>query len=312
VTGFVLARRSAALTRFCIGAVVACASSVARADGPIESPAETPTNPSADAPANARALLPLWEAGAGLGTLVFPAYKGSATVRTFTAPLPYFVYRGETLHANRDGVGLSVLGTQNWKLDLSLSGGLPVESSGTRRNGMRDLPLVGEAGPVLKYNLLDRPGEQVQLRVPLRYATGLHVHGLERVGWISDPGVWVAGKIPGLGAGWDWGASVNLDFQSASYNNFYYGVGAANVTPTRAQYLAKGGYSGADLRVGIVRRYRDFIFSGFVGVSDIAGATFGDSPLVERTANLYAGVAVIWVFKKSAQSSRVRDYGDQP
>jgi hypothetical protein len=175
---------------------------------------------------------------------------------------------------------------------------------------MKDLPLVAEVGPVLKYNFVDLPSYQLQFRLPLRYATGLHENGLQSVGWISDPGLWVAGKIPALGAGWDWGASVNLDYQSATYNNFYYGVGQADVTPNRGPYVAKGGYSGTDLRLGLVRRYRNFILSGFVGVSDIAGATFADSPLVQRTANLYAGVAVIWVFKKSAQFSKVRDYGD--
>jgi outer membrane scaffolding protein for murein synthesis (MipA/OmpV family) len=77
--------------------------------------------------------LPLWEVGIGAGTLVLPAYKGSSTTRVYAAPLLYFVYRGETLRTNRDGVGLKMLGAQNWKLDLSFSGGLPVRSSGTKR-----------------------------------------------------------------------------------------------------------------------------------------------------------------------------------
>src|SRR5258708_39129926 len=61
-------------------------------------------------------MLPLWEAGIGVGTLVLPAYKGSSTTRVSVAPLPNFVYRGETLRANRDGVGLNMLGAQHWKL----------------------------------------------------------------------------------------------------------------------------------------------------------------------------------------------------
>jgi len=224
--------------------------------------------------------------------------------------LPYFVYRGETLRANRDGVGLKMLGADKWKLDLSLSGALPVESSGTKRAGMRDLPLVGEVGAVLKYDFVNTPDRQWQFRLPLRYGTGIHLDRLESVGWISNPGIWVFGEVPVLGARWDWGASLNLNFQSASYNNFYYGVGAADATPARSRYSARGGYSGVDLRVGAVRRYGSFVFSGFVGASNISGATFSDSPLVEQTTNLYAGVALFWVFKKSAESAAVVDHGD--
>jgi outer membrane scaffolding protein for murein synthesis (MipA/OmpV family) len=261
-------------------------------------------------PAPPEAPLPLWEAGAGAGSLWIPAYKGSGTMRTFTAPLPYFVYRGETLRTNRDGVGLKMLGTDSWKLDLSLSGALPVQSSGTRRNGMQNLPLVGEIGSVLKYNFVDTTSLQSQLRLPLRYATGLHTNGLQSVGWISDPGLWVSGTIAQLGPGWQWGGSLNMNLQSRSYNNFYYGVGAADAAPGRRQFLARGGYAGSDFRVGVVRRYANLIVSGFAGASDISGASFRDSPLVERTTNLYAGAALIWVFQRSATVSKTGPSGD--
>jgi outer membrane protein len=261
-------------------------------------------------PGEPDAKLPLWEAGIGVGSLTLPAYKGSSTTRTYVAPLPYFVYRGETLRANRDGVGLKMLGADNWKLDLSLSGALPVQSSGTKREGMKDLPLVGEIGSVLKYDFLDTPSFQWQLRLPVRYATGLHIDGLQSVGWISDPGIWVSSDVSLLGARWDWGASLNLNFQNSTFNNFYYGVGAADATPTRRRYSARGGYSGADLRAGAIRRIGSIIVSGFVGTSNISGATFSDSPLVQRTTNLYAGVAVFWVFQKSDRPAAVINHGD--
>jgi outer membrane scaffolding protein for murein synthesis (MipA/OmpV family) len=175
---------------------------------------------------------------------------------------------------------------------------------------MTDLPLVVEVGPVLKYNFVDTASEQVQLRLPLRYGTGLHEHGLQGVGWISDPGLWVSGAVPFLKKGWDWGASVNVDLQNRSYNQFYYGVGASNVTAQRSLYDARGGYSGSYVRVGLVRHIQEFIISGFVGVSDLAGASFEGSPLVERTTNYYAGVAFIWVFRKSSEPSKIHGYED--
>jgi len=261
-------------------------------------------------PGQPAAILPLWEAGVGAGTLVLPAYKGSSTTRVYVAPLPYFVYRGETLRTNRDGVGLKVIGAKDWKLDLSLSGGLPVQSSGTKREGMRDLPLVGEIGAVLKYDLYASPSQQWQLRLPLRYAEGLRFSGLESVGWISDPGVWVTGETSLLGARWEWGASANVSFQSGSYNNFYYGVDAAEATATRPRYSASGGYSGADLRIGAIRHIGNFVASGFVGASNISGATFGNSPLVQQTSNFYAGVALVWVFDRSKRAATVINQGD--
>ena len=261
-------------------------------------------------PGESDARLPLWEAGIGVGTLVLPAYKGSSTTRVYVAPLPYFVYRGEILRTNRDGVGLKILGAQNWKLDLSLSGGLPVQSSGTKREGMKDLPLVGEVGAVLKYDLFNSPSVQWQLRLPLRYASGFHLSGLQSVGWISDPGVWVSGDVSLLGARWDWGASVNVNFQNERFNNFYYGIGAADATPTRRRYSASGGYSGADLRAGVVRRIGGIVATGFVGMSNISGATFSNSPLVQQTTNFYAGVALFWVFDKSKEVATVINRGD--
>jgi outer membrane protein len=254
--------------------------------------------------------LPLWEAGIGVGGLTLPAYKGSSTTRVYVAPLPYFVYRGEILRANRDGVGLKVLGAQNWKLDLSLSGELPVESSGTKREGMKDLPLVGEVGAVLKYDFFNSPSLQWQLRVPLRYATGIHLNGLQSVGWISDPGLWVTGDVSLLGARWDWGASASVNFQNEKFNSFYYGVGATDATPTRSRYFAGGGYSGADLRVGAIHRFGRFVASGFVGMSNISGATFANSPLVQQTTNFYTGVAVFWVLKKSNEVAALNNRGD--
>ena len=47
---------------------------------------------------------PLWEAGLGIGALAFPDYRGSDEVNTYPVPLPYFVYRGKFLKADREGV----------------------------------------------------------------------------------------------------------------------------------------------------------------------------------------------------------------
>ena len=55
----------------------------------------------AAAPVRAAQDLPLWEAGVGVATVSFPAYRGSDQRQAFVLPTPYFVYRGEFLKADR-------------------------------------------------------------------------------------------------------------------------------------------------------------------------------------------------------------------
>ena len=47
---------------------------------------------------------PLWEFGLGAGALAFPDYRGSDEARIYPVPVPYFVYRGPILKADRDGL----------------------------------------------------------------------------------------------------------------------------------------------------------------------------------------------------------------
>src|SRR5262249_6842853 len=48
--------------------------------------------------------LPLWEFGLGIGALAFNDYRGAATSHVWPAPVPYFIYRGDFLRSDRDGV----------------------------------------------------------------------------------------------------------------------------------------------------------------------------------------------------------------
>ena len=101
-----------------------------------------------------------------------------------------------------------------------------------------------------------------------------------------------------------------MNFQNATFNSFYYGVSAADETPTRRRYSASGGYSGADLRTGAIRRIGSTVVSGFVGVSNISGATFANSPLVQQTTGFYAGVPLYRLFKKSDELSHDNSGGE--
>lgn len=247
--------------------------------------------------------LPLWEVGVGAGAVVAPAYLGSNVTRSYVAPWPYLIYRGDKLHANREGIGLGVLNTDKLRLDLSLSGALPVYSRDTAREGMRDLPVVGEFGPVLKYKLIDEPGHRWSLHFPLRYATGLRRSGLEQVGWIADPTFRIIESITLMGQRFDWGLDASVKFQDKHFNDYYYRVLPSEATSQRPAYDSRGGYSGSTVNTGLLARWDHVVVGGFVGVSNIAGARFDDSPLVQKKTNVFGGLAVFWIIDKSTETA---------
>ena len=47
---------------------------------------------------------PLWEFGLGVGAIAFEDYRGSDTTHAYPLPVPYIVYNGKFLKADRDGV----------------------------------------------------------------------------------------------------------------------------------------------------------------------------------------------------------------
>jgi len=249
------------------------------------------------------AHLPLWEFGVGAGAVVAPAYLGSKVTRSYVSPWPYVVYRGDRLHANRDGVGLGVLNEGRLKLDLSLSGALPVSSNGTAREGMRNLPVVIEVGPVLRYRLIDEPGHRWTLNFPVRYGAGIKRGDLEQTGWIADPTLRGVEGITLFGQRFDWGMDASIKFQDKHFNDYYYRVLPSEATAQRAAYSSQGGYSGVTFNTGLLARRDQWVFGGFVGVANIAGARFENSPLVQQKTNFFGGLAVFWVFDKSDETA---------
>src|SRR5688500_17303926 len=70
--------------------------------------------------------LPLWEVGAGAALLNFPDYRGSDERRTYLLPVPYVIYRGETLKVDRQRVRGLLFSGPAAELDVSVSGSVPV------------------------------------------------------------------------------------------------------------------------------------------------------------------------------------------
>src|SRR5579863_1035493 len=114
---------------------------------------------------------PLWELGLGVGSVAFMDYRGASTSHAYVLPVPYFVYRGKFLEADRNGVR-GHLFNQDW-IELNVSGNAttPVHANAAR-SGMPDLKPTIEIGPSLELHLWRSADQKVKfdVRLPIRAA----------------------------------------------------------------------------------------------------------------------------------------------
>lgn len=255
----------------------------------------------ATALASATEEKPLWEVGLGVATVSFPAYRGSDQNHTFVLPAPYFVYRGEFLKADRQGLRAQLLETD--RLALTFSGALspPASSEKIRaRSGMPDLDANFEVGPQIDLTLwrsTDR-ARQLQLLLPLRAAFTLDSRP-KSLGWVLHPKLNLdIADVPGL-PGWNLGLQAGPLFGDRRQHSYFYGVDAAFATPERPAYQAPGGYAGMQYLAGVSKRYAGHWVGAFLRHDHLGGARFANSPLVRTRNYLAAGVAVSWILGES-------------
>ncbi|HEX6018423.1 MAG TPA: MipA/OmpV family protein [Burkholderiaceae bacterium] len=245
----------------------------------------------------ARADRPLWEAGVGVGVLRLPDYRGSDQSRTWVLPVPYIVYRGDILKADREGARAVLLDRERVDFDVSLAATAPTRSDGNAaRQGMPDLAATVEVGPNLNATLAHGSWWKLQLRAPLRAA--LTIESQPRmVGWLASPNLNLDTKIDG------WNASLlgGPLFGSRAFNGTYFDVAPQFATPARASYRAPGGFGGWRLIGSTSRRLGSWWLGGFVTADTVKGAVYDGSPLVRRHGTLAFGFALSRVFATSGE-----------
>lgn len=249
---------------------------------------------------------PLWEIGIGGGLASLPDYRGSDRQRSYVVPVPYLVYRGEFLRADRDGVRGVLLENKFFELNLSLGASVPVSSKGNEaRRGLPNLRPTVELGPSLDVNLIKHAGLKLEVNLPLRSA--FTVESSPRyIGWTFEPNLHLELANPAGLPGWNLSLAAGPLFADRKNQAFFYSVSPAQATATRSAYEAPGGYSGARLSASVSKRYEQFWVGAFARVDALTGARFEDSPLVRRKNNLSAGVAVSWIVGESSQRVPVK------
>ena len=254
------------------------------------------------------AELPLWEFGLGPIGLRLPDYRGSDESRSYTYPFPYFIYRGDFLRVDREGVRGILFESNRVELGLSLNGTPPTDSDKNRtRQGMPDLDPTLEIGPRLNLTLAqDRAKDwRLDLRLPLRAAMAVDLPEARGIGWVFAPHLNLETHPSFLSGTWNLGMQAGPLFATAKYHRYFYAVEPEFATPERPAYSPGGGYSGTLALAYLSRRFGSFWLGAFARYDTLKRAVFEASPLVKSDHSVMAGISVAWVFSESRQKVSV-------
>ncbi|HWH85070.1 MAG TPA: MipA/OmpV family protein [Burkholderiaceae bacterium] len=275
-------------------ALAACAAPACAAD-PVE------PGPDVDAGLNPGTQRPLWELGLGAAALRLPDYRGSDQGRAYLLPLPYIVYRGTWLKADRDGARALLFEAPRVKVDVSAGASTPTRSEDNEaRRGMPNLHGTFELGPNLNLTLAGSRAQRWKLdaRLPLRAAFTVE-RSPKSVGATFEPNLNL--DLAGVGGGWNLGLLTGPVFADRKYHAYFYGVDSADATSSRPAYEARAGYGGWRALAATSRRFGNMWVGAFARYDDLHGAAFDDSPLVRRRSALTFGIGVSWILTTSRE-----------
>ncbi len=250
--------------------------------------------------AQGQSAAPLWELGGVAIGVSQQAYPGSDQKVNRALALPYFVYRGEVLRADRDTAGIRALKTQNFEIDVGVAGSF---GSGSRsieaRQGMPELGTLVELGPRLKWKLGTAPGNgQWRAEIPLRGVFDLS-NRFDHKGLSFEPKLIYEGQST---SGWRYNASIGAIFADVKLAQTFYEVNNAQATALRPAYAASSGLVAWRLGSTFSRNLSPNLrLFGFARLDTVAGAANERSPLVRQTTGATFGMGVTYNWLRSEQ-----------
>jgi outer membrane protein len=243
---------------------------------------------------------PLWEAGLGVGGLVFPDYRGSDEMQAYPIPVPYLIYRGDFLKADREGVRGELFDREYAELSISVNATIPVSSDdNSARRGMPDLEPTIELGPSLDLHVWKSPDERIKLDVVMPLRAPLTVERSPKsIGWLFSPRVNLdIGNVNN--SGWNLGLGAGPVFADRKYHDYFYSVKPQYANAERLEYDANGGYSGVHVLASLSKRYPKYWVGAYVRYDSLESAAFEDSPLVRSTSYIAGGFGIAWMIGQS-------------
>jgi outer membrane protein len=246
---------------------------------------------------------PVWDFGFGIGAVAFNDYRGASAMHVYPVPVPYFIYRGNFLRADREGVH----GRFNWphlEIDLSANATAPVFSRHSApRAGMPNLASTIEFGPSLTWHIWRSDDRRLRfdLRTPIRNVVTIDSPP-RSIGWLFSPTASVDYAGRGKAAGWNFGLLTGPLYAQRRYNEYFYAVAPRFATPTRPAYEPPGGYGGTQLLVSASKRFRDYWFGAYLRHDWLQGAVFAPSPLVQQRSYWSGGFGFAWMIRSSTRT----------
>lgn len=250
------------------------------------------------------AALPLWEIGAVGVTVSQQAYPGASGRVNRGLALPFLIYRGEFLRADRGGAGIRTLKTPTFEVDVGVAGSFGASSDDiAARRGMPDLGTLVEFGPRLKWHLGEGPGKgRFRAEFPLRGVFDLNDR-LAHKGMAFEPELIFERRAEG---GWSYSTSIGAVWGNKRLADTFYGVAPVYATPGRTAYVADSGLIAWRLSASLSRQLSpDLRLFGFARADSIAGAANVSSPLVQQKTGASVGLGLTYTWKQS--ESRAAD-----
>lgn len=242
--------------------------------------------------------LPLWEAGVFAGALSVPDYPASSQRNQRALVLPFLVYRGDVLRADRNGVGARMAHTDRYEFDIGFAASLPANSNDVDlRQGMPDLGTLIEFGPRIKVKLAEPAADQrATFELPLRAVLEFN-GGVRQVGYALEPKLAYEWRVAG---DWRLKSAVSLVLGDQQLNQYFYGVSAAYATASRPAYEAQSGLISSRLTVdGSKRLGPDLNLFAFARYDLHEGAANRASPLFAQNQGTSVGLGLTWTLGRS-------------
>jgi len=245
---------------------------------------------------------PLWELGGVVLGVSQQAYPGADQQVNRALPLPYFIYRGDVLRADRETAGIRAMKTETFELDVGFAGAFGAGGDTIdARQGMRKLGTLVELGPRLKWDLgVGLGGGRLGAEFPVRAVLDLSDKAAHR-GWSFEPKLTYSRRSA---SGWRYSASVSAIVADTRLAQTFYEVRSSEATAMRPAYAAESGLVSWRLGTAVSRSLgRDWNLFGFARLDTVAGAANESSPLVRRTTGATVGLGVAYTWLRSERAA---------
>lgn len=239
--------------------------------------------------------LPKWEVGVGLAGYIAPHYPGADQSADYVVPVPFLVYRGDKVEADRGGILGRLYDSAILDVRVSAGGSLPVNSEDNKaRQGMPDLDLMLEAGPTLQFKVYQHNEHELRVDLPLRAAFSLG-SSIDYRGLVFNPRLNYSWRLDG------WRMSVTLGPVAATekYHDYFYEVDSQYVRPWRPEFDASQGFMAWRSSLGLSRRFGQFYTGAFLNYMNLSDNRNASSPLIKKDDYLAFSVVFSWVFAHS-------------